>query len=483
MSRIPYSFEFEGLLCFAQQSSKYSYYYLPLQADLNRDSNGRPMFSLIAFGASGYLMCTAVWRAADRALESLRNEIARRNNFGDPSTIELAFAPVHVARCDLLMGYSSGEFQTIATNSTSGTPPYSAVFSVNLTEEQFASAAAAVNGQAGYLAIEYDASLITPVTASGRLVPKSVKFVPWLREYLSLGQAGLRSAIEEAVEEGLAAIHVCLPEDKSEMLVTALYDRLLTRATELLPELIEGSDKYTYADLEVEVTLVQDISQPLRPRTDMSQLGINSEQLTITENTALSEGRTEGLTIEKSRPLRVELDFPPEDTPLAWIRVQRGELEAVLKPPYFSPVELPAYRASQPLVVTVGYTNGTRTYKMEFAPPSEDELFLAPQHVGLTPISVDARPLAQAGANSAQIWLRYRPPLSRNEQRHSIQFCNGTWVSHWWLATPAVFSIRYLEYKWTAITADGRVITQSFLHTGSLNIILSFTGGTTDVTN
>ena len=220
MSIIPDSFEFEGLLCFAQQPSKHSYYYLPLQADVDRDADGRPMFSLIAFGALGYLMCTAVWRAADRALEALRNEIARRNDFGDPSTIELAFAPVDMARCDLLMGYSSGEFQTIATNSTSGLPPYSAVFSVTLTEEQFASAAAAVNGQAGYLAIEYDV-LITPVTASGRFVPKSVRFVPWLREYLSLGQAGLRSAIEEAVEVGLAAIHVCLPEDKSEILVTA----------------------------------------------------------------------------------------------------------------------------------------------------------------------------------------------------------------------------------------------------------------------
>lgn len=483
MHGIPNSFEFEGLLCFAKQSARHSYYFAPLHADLDRDANGRPMFSVIAIGTSGYLMFTAVWRAADKILEALRNEIARRNDISDPLTIELAFAPVHMARCDLLLGDGSGQFQAIATSSTSGVPPYSALFNLTLTEEQFAGAAAALNGRAGYLAIEYDASVITPVTASGRLVPQSVRFVPWLREFSSAGQAGFRSAIEEAIEDGLAAIQLSLPDDPSGQLVAVLYDRVLTRATELLPKLIETWDEDTHTDLDVSVTLVEEVSQPFRPRADLSSLGLDPDRITFVGNTTLPMERTAEAMSEMSRPLRVKLGFDHQDAPLAWVRLQRGDSEAVLKPPDFAPVEVSVDPRPRPLTVTTGYTNGAHIHKKEIIPPSEDELLLMPQDLGLKMLSVDARPLAQAGARSAQIWLRYRPPHRRGEQRHSIQFGDGTWVSHWWLATFAASSLRYLEYTWTAITADGRVVNQSVVHTGSSDIILSFSGGTTDVTN
>ncbi len=428
-------------------------------------------------------MFTAVWRATDKVLEALRNEIVVRNKISNQSTIKLSVAPVHVARCNLLMSDSSGQFQEIATSSTSGIPPYSAVFNATLTEEQIAYATAAVNGRAGYLAIEYDSSLITPVTVSGRLVPQSVRFVPWLREYLSVGHSGLRSAIEEAIKEGLVAIQLSVPEDPTGKLISALYDRLLTRASELLPELIETWDEYTYTDLEVEVTLVEDVSQPFHPRTDLSRLDFNSEGITFTGDSTLSMERVVRSTMEMSRPLRVELDFPPDDAPLAWIRLQRGDSEAILKPPNFSPVLLPANHTSQPLMVTVSYTNGEHSHKEKIVSTNEDELLLIPQHVGLTVISVDAQPLAQTGARSAQIWLRYSPLHRRDEQRHTIQFREGNWISQWWLATPAVSALSYLEYKWTAMTADGRIVTNSFEHAGSVNITLFFPGGTTNVTN
>ena len=483
MHGIPNCFEFEGLLCFAKQSARDFYYFAPLHADLDRDVNGRPMFSLIAIGASGYLMCTAVWKVANEVLETLRSEIAIRNAISDPSTIKLAFAPVQVARCDLLAGDGSGALQAIATSATSGVPPYSALFSVNLSEEQFAWAVAAVNGRAGFLAVEYEASLTTPVKAHGRFVPRSAKFIPWLREYLSVGRAGVRAAIETAIDDGLAAIEVSMPDDPTGRLFSVLYDRVLSRATDVLPEFIETWDEDTCAKLEVAVTVVEEVSQPFCPHVDLSSPDIDLGHITVAGNPTEVVERIASPPLEMSSSLSVRLGFNLDDAPLAWIRLRRGDSEAMLKPPYFASIELPASRGAQPVTVTVGYTNGVHNHKTVIDSPSGSELVLMPQDLGLQRLSVDARPLAESGADSAHIWLRYRPPHGRAEQRHSIPFRDHVWVSNWWLVTLARSSLRYLDYKWTAIAADGRLVSQSAMHADSFDIVLSFAGGTADVAN
>jgi hypothetical protein len=182
MSETSSSFDFSGLLCFPRPNATDSYYYVPLRADLDRSPDGRPIFSLIQTGATGYLMLTAVWRATDAAVDALRQELAARTNVENPEQIELSLAPVDVARCDLLLGDGTGSFQTLATNKTSRMPPYAALFSVTLTKEQFSHVAAAVNGRAGFLAVEYDAVLPTESRASARLMPQSARFVQWLRD-------------------------------------------------------------------------------------------------------------------------------------------------------------------------------------------------------------------------------------------------------------------------------------------------------------
>jgi len=482
MQNLPGSFEFEGLLSFPRDSATPLYYFVPLHADLDRTPDGLPMFSLITVGTSGYLMFTALWRATDKALEALRIEISRLNKIADPSTIQLALAPVTVTRCDLLLGDGSGELRTIATNATSGVPPYAALFSISLTEEQFAAVAAAVNGTPGRLVVEYDISLITPATGTARLVPLSSRFVPWLREYLAAGPAGLRAAIQEALDEGLATIQLELPEQPPEDMVGTLYDRVLTRATETLPILIGSTDASMTTALEVSVTLVEDVRRPLYPQVDLAALDLSRNRIMISGTTNGANGAAKGKETNEL-PLRVKVGFDSGDAPLAWVRLQKGDAEALLKPPQFGPANIPAGPVSQPLRVTAGYTDGTQAYKKELVPEGGTEVVLEARDLGLAMVTVDARPLAKAGARSAQVWLRYGPPHLRSEQRYSLQFGDNKWVSHVWLAIPTQASLRYLDYQWQAVLADGRSVNQSATYSGSSDIVLAFSGGTTDVTN
>lgn len=475
MQGIPDSFEFQGLLCYRKPSERDSYYFAPLHADLERDAGGRAMFTLIGLGATGYLMFTAVWRAADNVLEALRSEIARRDAIADPATIKLAFAPVDVKGCNVLLGDGSGQFQVVATNSTSRVPPYAALFSLTLTQEQFPRAAAAANGRAGFLTITYDAALPTSLTASGRLVPLSDRFVPWLREYTSAGLAAFRSAIEEAIETGLAAIQLSVPDDPSGNLVSALYDRVLRRAAALLPTLLEATDEDARTNFDVSVTLVEERSLPFSASADVAALRGNprGEALAGCANPGVHRANP---PMETSRLLHVSLGFDDEGAPLAWIRLVAGNAQAVLKAPDFAGVELPVHQAPEPLTLTVGYSNGAHSYKREIEPPDRFELLLMPADVGLTMISVDARPLAEAQARSAQIWLRYRPPYQDDEQRHILQFHQGAWLSRCWLVTRGERSPHYLEYKWSVVTADGDVVSHPVVKADSSDITLTLAG-------
>jgi hypothetical protein len=277
MDAIQGSFEHQGLLCFAKSLERYAYYYAPLNADLGRDARGRSMHSLLAIGPGGYLMLTAVWRAAEEAVESLRREIARREALAAPGEIELELAPVQMTGCNLLIGNGSGEFQVLASSATSRVPPYSALFSVNLNSEQYALAVAAFGGQGRCLAVEYDLSVVTPIAASGKLIPQSDQFAAWLRQQLLAGERPFREAIEQAIEDGTAAIHVSVPENPSSRLVVELFNLVVNRAAELLPSMLKTADAGALQSFEVSAELVDRQERPLHPILDLSELAVLGE--------------------------------------------------------------------------------------------------------------------------------------------------------------------------------------------------------------
>jgi hypothetical protein len=274
MRNLPNQFEYDGLLCYRGRSDPFTgvftYYYLPLRADVDRSDSGRPMVNLFGMGTTGYLMITAVWSAPDRAVEGLRLEILRRAQIEDPATIYLVLAPVQVTVCNLLMGDGSELYQRIASSSTSGMPPFSALFNTALNEEQFHAAAAALNGNPKRLVIEYEASLITPLPASARLIPLSFRFVSWLQEHLDSGPDGFRAAVQEAIEEGLASVQLDMPENAPDELISRLYDLVLTNAVEFLPRMLKADNITTITDVGIEVSVVEEMRQSLLPSVDLA---------------------------------------------------------------------------------------------------------------------------------------------------------------------------------------------------------------------
>jgi hypothetical protein len=173
------------------------------------------------------------------------------------------------------------------------------------------------------------------------------------------------------------------------------------------------------------------------------------------------------------RPLRVSLAFDPAGAPLAWVRVRGGDSEIILNAPDFRRADLPGDWRTGPLMVTAGFTNGAHTPGVEIQPPMGTELRLLPEQVGLRELAIDAMPLADAGAQSAEISLRYRPPQVSGEQHQTLQLGNGTWATRWWVVSNTTSWLRYLEFSWKAIARDGRVTGASTSLASSPKIVLS----------
>ena len=443
------------------------------------------MVTVVAAGATGFLMLTAAWRASEDILAGLRDELARRTGDGEPATIRLAFAPVRTVTCDLFIGDGRAEAggraeaAAVASRTTSGAPPYSALFSLTVTAEQLADVAAAVLGRRGFAALAYRATVPLPFVATGRLESASERFLPWLRSCAGSGSvAGLRAAIELAVTEGLATVQLSLPGDPPADLVGTLYDAVLGRAVEVLAPLLAGGAVGpaggANAEIAVQVELTWDVERPVSARVDMSEV-------VGPDDVVLPPGVAAAVEAAADPPLRVSLGFDPDDAPLAWIRVQRGDAEAVLEAPKFEAVEVPGRSAVRTVRVTTGYTDGAPVHRQDVPAPGVELVFL-PADVGLTVVTVDARALATSGVRSAQVWLTHQPPYGR-QVRRVLALGRDEWVAHWWLPAAAGSGPSYLEYRWTATRADGRVAEYPPTRADTPVIVLSFSEGSPDASD
>lgn len=261
------SFTFQQLRCFADPSDPRSYYFVPLTADLQRDSRQRPMITMLDTGSSGYVMFTATWAAPAATVDALRREIAAGHHDPDASRIRLSFAPVSSPQCHALLGDGTGSLQTIATSATSRMPPYDALFNVPIHQDRMAQVRSAMRGEAGFLAIEYVAELRVPASGTARFHADAAELIPWLRREQGSGKS-MRALLEEAVELDLASVAVSVPERQGELAVE-LFDRVVAQAAQAAPRwMAEGGA----GSLDVEAIVDRGSPEPIRACADIGRI-------------------------------------------------------------------------------------------------------------------------------------------------------------------------------------------------------------------
>jgi len=148
-------FEFRGVRCFRDRNDPNRFYYLPGDPVPERGPDGHPTLLLLASDQGGMLQLGTHWTVGDSVLEQLRGVLAERFKGLKRESIQFAPVPVTVEEVSLLLGDGAGTFSTLKTSSSSGFPPYAAIFSVPVNASQKAQVTAALGGRAGFLKVIY----------------------------------------------------------------------------------------------------------------------------------------------------------------------------------------------------------------------------------------------------------------------------------------------------------------------------------------
>ena len=118
--------------------------------------DGTPMVSVLEAGAIALVQLSAQLDPPGRMLEDLRASLADPET-ATPVTLTSAVTSVRTAEVSLGQGGDGAERRVLATSAGSGYPPYTAVFSLQATADIRDAFVAALRGEAGRIAIAYDA--------------------------------------------------------------------------------------------------------------------------------------------------------------------------------------------------------------------------------------------------------------------------------------------------------------------------------------
>ena len=255
------SFDFRGLHCFAPATPGGPWSYLPGAPGVQRGPDGRPLVAFIDLGTSAYLMFTARWNG-EGDVSGLRTELAARG-----AGAGLERARLDEVTCNVLVADGRGGFVPLASSTTSGVPPYDAVFNLLLNGESLAHGRAALRGETGHFAIEYRGTRVGALQGRATFSAAGPALADYWRAHE--GEATPVELLARAVTLGVARIDIDVPGAGSGALASELRRRVLERAAHVLPPMLRRN---AGMDTRAEVALERDAGLPTRAFADLGAL-------------------------------------------------------------------------------------------------------------------------------------------------------------------------------------------------------------------
>jgi hypothetical protein len=266
MTTLPQGFDYQGIYCYASQADASSFYYIPGTPVPQRTSQGSPTISLMALDQFAMLQLSSEWDVSSDQLEGLRKTIASHCNQTD---IHLQLAPIVVESVTLSLKNQQGEFEVLKSTQSSGYVPFSALFSIQLTNEQKAQSISAFNGRGDQLIVTYKAALEVEVSAKATIdgdITADLKKLPKNPE-----MADCLTQIETAIAHQRLKVEQSASPEASEDLQKRTLQLAKDRAAELLLRLAQGAPiVYDRSTFRAAADLTESIPIPVERSADIS---------------------------------------------------------------------------------------------------------------------------------------------------------------------------------------------------------------------
>lgn len=154
MSSLPPEIDVGDVHCVKGAGDDPTYYCIPGAPKPELAPNGRPTLGLWMIPPQPMLQLGARWTLEPADIAAVRAAIAARDPKRDQESVQVVPAPITVDEAVVLIDSGDG-LDELANSSTSGYPPYSAIFSQRLEDAQAALVASALNGARDRLFVEY----------------------------------------------------------------------------------------------------------------------------------------------------------------------------------------------------------------------------------------------------------------------------------------------------------------------------------------
>jgi hypothetical protein len=201
MTILPSGFDYHGIYCYRSADTPHMFFYIPGEPTPEKDPAGKSTLSLWVTGEGALFQLGVHWGLDADIAGELQAYLVQHFPDLDPDMLRLSPAPVSVAEVTLNLGDGAGALKVLKTSSSSGMPPYSALFSMQLSAEEKAQVTAAINGRSGFLTVEYRASLPVAVSATTTISGDMSVDIVQLSQQDTLSEADCLAQIETALAE------------------------------------------------------------------------------------------------------------------------------------------------------------------------------------------------------------------------------------------------------------------------------------------
>ena len=260
--------DFENIRYFPNPGNDHAFYFIPLHPGPQIDGQGNLTLSLISTSGINMLQLGIQWREESSVLEKLRKKIAAANNDLTSALLRLSFAPMKVEKVDLVLMNGEEEL-IIGTSSSSESYPYSAIFSIKLTDEQKDRVVEAIHSQEDILQARYYASRQVDVTAQYTLQGD----IRNAKKDLNASNATLESCREwlvDAIDLGKLSVDKSASKQASNKLQEQTEAAAIELATAQILQFIQtGKIQPDAAKFSLEVAKTETIQLPFYIITDV----------------------------------------------------------------------------------------------------------------------------------------------------------------------------------------------------------------------
>jgi hypothetical protein len=453
----------DGVVCYTRDDDPGAWWYVP--GDPVPELAGTsPSLQLFAMPDSGILQFGAEWTVRGELLARIQKTLIA----AAVQTVALQPAPVTVRQVTVEIGDENHPPDVAGISTSSGFPPYRAIFRINLDAWRKNAIVAALNGRTGFVLVRYH--VVAPIKASARakleggietaLAALSGSAAPEeIREWVD-GAVATRDLVltEETDGPADAALKQQARELVMEKFVTLLTARLRQPPPDSgSPKMRRSAAGTSDATLSVESVVSKMVEQQFERVADVSTWfapGTGAGHVTVLPGPVGPGPGGPGPTPPKDR-VSVGLGIPTRDLPVAFIEARCGEKKVLLRAPGFESSVIEGTSCGDGVTVTTHFTTGDQPWRSTV--PAADAERISATALGLTEIVVDGRERQEAGARDIRVRVQFHPSGPGPTEDRTFYLRDATWVASFFVVTRGAPLDGECKLDWKETTRDGQV--------------------------